>query len=104
MVVTGAADIAVLDRGPVRGGFEPDAMEVVLQDRIDRGIGPRPDRECPLASRFQRALAVRLRQAHDAEAGSELLLGVAAVAQDHLNQRRGVRSDELCGNLGDGVI
>jgi len=103
-----------------RGGFEPDAMErsplslgpmafqwLTLQDGIDRGTGPRPDRECPLAGRFQRALAVRLRQAHDAEAGSEPLLGGEteqkrlrgslfpsnAVAQDHLDQRRGVRSD-----------
>ncbi len=93
MEVTGAADIAVLDRGPVRGGFGPSAMEIVLQDRIDRRIGPRPDGQCPLASRLQRLGAVWLRQAHDAEAGAESLLGVAAVAQDHLDQGRGIGPD-----------
>ena len=36
---------------------------------------------------------MRLGQAHDAEAGAEALLGMAALAQDHLDQRRGVRPD-----------
>jgi len=90
---TGAMNIAVLDRGPVCGGIGPVAMQVVFQDRVDRGIGPCPDHERPLAGRFQRDRAVWLGQSHDADAGAEPLLGMAAVSQDHLDQHRGIGPD-----------
>ena len=93
MEVTGAADIAVLDRRPVRGRFRPGAMEVVLQDRMDRRIGSGADGQGPFAGCFQGLRAVRLGQAHDAKAGTEALFGMTAVAQDDLDQRRRVGPD-----------
>ena len=52
------------DRGPVRGRFGPFAMEVVLQDRIDRGVGPRTDHRAPARRLLSSALgAVRFGQA-----------------------------------------
>lgn len=54
------------------------------------------DGQRPFAGSFQGFRAVRLGEAHDAQTRAEALLGVASIAQDHLNQHRRVGPD-LCG-------
>ena len=53
MEVTGATDVGVAYRRPVRGGAGRLAIEVVLQDRVDRGVGARADLQRPTAGGLQ---------------------------------------------------
>ena len=53
MEVGGAADVVVRDRRPVRGCCRPLAIEVGLQDRVDRAVGARADLKCSAASGFE---------------------------------------------------
>jgi hypothetical protein len=77
-------------RRPVRGHGRPLAIEVVLQDRVDRAVGARTDLERPAAGSFEPLAAIDLGEPQDADAGAEALLGVGALSQDDLDQRRGV--------------
>ena len=88
MEVGGAADVVVRYRRPVRGHCRPLAIEVVLQDRVDRAVGARTDLERSAASSFEPLAAIRLGEPQDADTSAESLLGVRA---------------ELCGRLGDEV-
>ena len=75
--VAGAADVGVGDRRPVRGRRGPSAIEVGLQDRVDRGVGARADLERAAAGGLEPVGAVGSGQPQDAEAGAEALLGMA---------------------------
>src|SRR5580704_1962615 len=90
MEVGGAADVVVRYRRPVRGRCRPLAIEVVLEDRVDRAVGARPDLERAGASGFEALAATGLGEPQDAYARAEALLGVRALPQDDLDQRRGV--------------
>src|SRR5580704_9305253 len=93
MEVGGAADVVVRYRRPVRGHCGPSAIEVVLQDRVDRAVGARTDLERPATGGFQPFAAIRLGEPQDADAGAEALLGVSTLAQDDLDQGRGMAAD-----------
>src|SRR6201999_2300356 len=91
--VGGAADVVVRYRRPVRGRCRPLAIEVVLENRIDRAVGARPDLERAGTSGFETFAATRLGQPQNAGAGAEALLGVRALPQNGLDERRGVAAD-----------
>src|SRR6202011_3842478 len=59
----------------------------------DRAVGARPDLESAGASGFETLAATSLDEPQDADAGTEALLGVRALPQDDLDQRRGVAPD-----------
>src|SRR6516162_7960684 len=71
MEVGWAADIVVTYRRPVRGGCRPLAIEVVLQNRVDRAIGACTDLERTTASGFEPFAAIALDKPQDADAGAE---------------------------------
>src|SRR5215472_4914210 len=93
MEVTRATDVGMCNRRPIRGSCGPFGVEVVLQDRIDRGEGARADLQRPAARRFEPVAAIALEEPDDAEAGAEALLGVTALAHDEVEQRRGIAPD-----------
>jgi len=93
MEVGWAADIVVSYRRPVRGRCRPLAIEVVLQDRVDRAVGACTDLERTTASGFEPFAAKALGEPQDADAGTEALLGVRALLQDDLDEGRGVLTD-----------
>ena len=63
--------------GPSAAGWRAvSAIEVVLQDRVDGGVGARADLERPAAGGLEPLAAVGLGEPQDAEAGAEALLGV----------------------------
>ena len=88
MEVTCATDVGMNDRRPVRGRVGPFAINIVLEDRVDRRVGPRADIEGTSAGRFQPVRAMRLGQPDNADAGSKALFGMRALAQDDLDERR----------------
>src|SRR5216684_2354360 len=69
------------------------AIEAVLQDRVDRSVGPGADLEAAAAGRLEAVDAVLAGEPQDAQAGAEALLGVRAAAQDHVDQGGGVGPD-----------
>jgi hypothetical protein len=71
----------------------PSAIEVVLEDRVDRAVGARTDLERPAAGGLEPFAAIGLGQPQDADAGAEALFGLRTLAQDDLDQRRGVAAD-----------
>src|ERR1700757_3278639 len=93
MEVGWAADIVVRYRRPVRGRCRPLAIEVVLQDRVDRAIRARADLERTTASGWEPFAAIAFGEPQDADAGAETLLGMRALLQDDLDERRGVAPD-----------
>src|SRR5436190_3096000 len=93
MEVTGTTDVGMHYRRPVRGGCGPFGIELLLQDRVDRGVGTCADLKRPAAGRLQPLPAKTLGQADDADRGAEALLGVRALADDDLDQRRGIAPD-----------
>ena len=75
------------NRRPVRGGGGPFAIEVVLENGVDRRVGPRADIEGAGAGRFKPISTMRFGQADDPDAGSKTLFGMRALAQDDLDER-----------------
>ena len=75
MEVARATDVYVGYRRPVRGGFGPPAIKVVLQDGVDRGVGARADLQCPFAGGFEPLGAMAFGQPQNADASAEPLLG-----------------------------
>ena len=65
----------------------------VLQDRVDRAVRARADIERAGASGFELLAAIGLGESQDVDTGAEALLGVRALAQDDLDQCRGVAAD-----------
>src|SRR4029077_6244454 len=93
MEVTGATDVGVRNRRPVRGRCRPFGFEIVLQDRVYGGEGARADPQRPGARRLQPVAAIALDQPDDADRGPESLLRVRALAHDGFDQRRGIAPD-----------
>src|ERR1700687_732878 len=93
MEVTRPTDVIVDDRRLVRGRCVPLAITVGLQDRVDRAVGSRADLQRSAAGGLQPLCPVALDEPHDADAGAEALLGVRSLAQDDLDQRRGLGAD-----------
>ena len=71
------------------------AVEVVGEDRLDRPVGVRRQRERPGTGRLAALGAVAVGQADDAERGAIALLGVAAALQDARDQGGGRRAGLL---------
>ena len=86
MEVVSATDVVVNDRRPVRGLVGLSAIEIVLQDRVDRTVGARPDLEGSCASRLQPVATLGLGEPEDADAGAKALLGMAAFAQNEVDE------------------
>src|SRR4029077_11019457 len=93
MEVTGATDVGVRNRRPVRGACGPFGFEVVLEDRVDGGERACADLQRPAASRLQSVTTVALDQPDDADGGAESLLGVRTLAHDDLDERCGIAPD-----------
>ena len=76
------------------------AIEVVLEDRIERGIGLGADFQGPLAGRLQPVGPMGLGQAQDAYTRAEALFGVRPAPEDDPDQSRrvGARGAGLAGN------
>ncbi len=64
------------DRRPVRGFFGPFAIEIVLEDGIDAGVGVRPDVDGAAACRLEALRSMLRRELHDADTGAEPLNGM----------------------------
>jgi hypothetical protein len=58
------------------------AIELVVEDRTHRAVGQRADLDSVHRRRFDPIGAKRPHQAHDAEAGTEPLLGMGTALQD----------------------
>src|SRR5262245_37806870 len=69
------------------------AVEVVVEDRFDRAVGPRADVDGAGGGGIEACPAERLGETDDAEAGAEALLGMAFVLEDELAQGGGCRPD-----------
>ena len=88
MVVAGAADVGMADRGRLRGapGRRPP-IELVVEDGFDGAIGPGADLDGPLGGGFDARCAIGADEADDAETGAIPLLGMGAGLQDLLAER-----------------
>ena len=78
------------DRRVIRGalgGRTP--IEVVGKDRFDRTVGARADIDRPRGGCVEPLAAVGSGQPDDTETGAEALLGVCALIEDQVAQRRG---------------
>src|SRR3954465_1741806 len=87
MVVAGSANVGVEDRDgigwrSVRGL----AIELFVEDRAHRAVGQRTDLDGARGRRFETIGAERPHQAHDAQTGTEALLGMRPALQDQLAQ------------------
>src|SRR5260370_29823717 len=89
MVIARAADVGMEDRHAVRGALLGGvAIEIVVEDGLDRSVGPGADIEGPRRGGLDALRAERLDQADDTETRPEALFGVRALVQDQLAQRR----------------
>ena len=73
------------------------AIEAVLQDRVERAVGLGADLEAAPAGGLEPGDAILASEPHDADAGTEAVLGMRAAAQNDLDQGGGAGSD------GDGL-
>jgi hypothetical protein len=62
-------------RRPVRGRCRPLAIEVVLQDGVDRAVGARTDLERTTASGFEPFPAIAFGEPHDTDSSAESFFG-----------------------------
>lgn len=90
VVVLRAADVLVLDRHVRRlvgaGWQHRLAVEPVFEDRLDVPVRVRARGEGPGARRLDTLVAVRLRQAEQAEASTVALLGMRTTREDLLDE------------------
>ena len=104
----GVTDVGVRDGGTVhcpavhalacmRGVslFGPFAVQVVGQDRFDRGISAGVDDQRAFTGSVERRRAMTFDETEDAEAGAQAQNRVFALPHDHLNQRHSIRPDFL---------
>ena len=68
------------------------SVEMVVEDRADRAVGPRADLERAAAGGVDPFPAKALDQADDAQTGAEPLLGMRPVGEDFLDKQRSVGS------------
>lgn len=96
MVVAGTPNVFVV-RGQGVGGVlvDLDAVQTVLENRVDMPVGAGSDSERALASDFETLGTVAFAQPQDAEARAVAHLRVRPVVQNRGRQRPGVRSDVL---------
>src|SRR5215211_9163967 len=98
VVVAAATDVAVLDRIGIGGALGQEGLvEAGLEDRGDRAIARRADRDAAAACGFETLRPVGLLHPQDAETGSEALLGMRLGAHDRLAQRNRGWADLLGG-------
>jgi len=71
----------------------PSLIEIVFEDRFDRGVGARPDLERAIAGDLHPLMSITLGQADDANRRSKALLGMRSFSQDDLDQGRRARSN-----------
>src|SRR5215831_302674 len=93
MVEGGAADVVVNDRGPLRGFLGPFAIELGVEDGFDGAEGAGADGERALTGRLHPLASKASHEVYDATAGAEALLGMSLLAQDDLDECRGIRPD-----------
>src|SRR5260370_32821977 len=87
MVIARAADVGMEDRHAVRGAlFGGVAIEIVVEDRLERSVGPGADIEGPRRGRLDALGAEGFDQTDDAETRSEALFGVRALLEDQFAQ------------------
>ena len=73
------------DRRAVRGALGAGlAIELVVEDGLDRAVAAGADLKRAQAGRFDAFAAEGLGQPDDAQAGAEALLGMAALFEDQL--------------------
>src|SRR5215469_17160847 len=88
IVVTRAANVGMNDRRAVRGPRGCSAsIELVVEDGADRAVSERADLDGARGGGLQPRDTERPRQAQDAEAGSEALLGMRSMLEDELAER-----------------
>src|ERR1051326_8518807 len=96
VVVAAATDVAVLDGIGIGCGVGKEGLvEAGLEDRGDRAIARRADRDAAAACGFEALRPIGLLHPQDAETGSEALLGMRLGAHDRLAQRDRGRADLL---------
>ena len=88
-----ATDIGMRDRRPVRGGFGPFAINIVLEDGVDGGVRACADLECAGAGGFKPVGAVGPGKPDNADTGTKSLFGMAAFAHDDFDERCRIASD-----------
>src|SRR5260370_10418422 len=87
VVIARAADVGMEDRHAVRGALLGGvAIEIVVEDRLDRSVGPGADIESPRRGGLDALHAERFDQSDDAETGAEALFGMGALVEDQLAQ------------------
>src|SRR5580765_6224137 len=94
VVVTIAADVAVMDRwclGRLVVGV--GAIEPMRQDRLDRAVARGADVVAASAGCFDAGRAVAAREPQDAESGAEALLGMRLGLHDGFDERDGGGTD-----------
>src|SRR5262245_50735816 len=69
------------------------AVEAVLEDRVDVAVGAGADGAGARTSLFQPRIAVPLGQAQDAQAGAVPLLRMRTISEDSFDERGSVRAD-----------
>src|SRR5260370_9463391 len=70
-------------RGALLGGV---AIEIVVEDRLERSVGPGADIESPRRGGLDALHAERFDQSDDTETGAEALFGMRALVEDQLAQ------------------
>src|SRR5260370_36991528 len=95
-------------RGALLGGV---AIEIVVEDRLDRSVGPGADIESPRRGGLDALHAERFDQSDDTETGAEALFGMRALVEDQLAQsgtgwpgRGGVTAGAVGGSVGGTAI
>src|SRR5829696_8887111 len=87
MVIARAADVGMEDRHAVGGALLGGvAIEIVVEDGLDRSVGPGADIESPRRGRLDALGAEGFDQTDDAETRPEALFGVRALLKDQLAQ------------------
>ena len=93
MEVIGTTDVGVGDCRLLRGAGAGPAVQPILQNGLDRRIGPRVDFERPFASRIKPVPTELVGQSDHAQTGAIALFGVLALAHYDLSEDRDVRPD-----------
>src|SRR5205823_7124297 len=107
VIVARSADIGMEQRHAVgRWRLRGLVIELVVEDRAHRAVGQGADLDGPRGGGFEAIGAEWPHQPHDAEAGSEALLGVGPALQDQLAERGGSWADRsgLAANALDGPV
>ena len=71
------------------------AVEPVLEDRVDVTVGADADRQRPGTGGLEAGGAIAAAEAEEPQAGAVALLGVRAVGEDGGDERRGLGADGL---------